>query len=265
MSEVVVLNKRKINVVNVGGKNFTMESTANNRGELEAEMSKLNMGVAFKDKKVIIGETKNSLDVPGALLPSSNFTLFIMPAKTKAGGEARNKVKELMKKYPVEAKAHFSAEKSYTVTKDAELEELLKTWKEPKEVTAPKVKEKEKRGRPAKEVAGLVDTVLEHKKKYESHTMTGESYQKAKEEAKQEQIGEADIITVLKSIHAVVLNNAGKLDQILGFAGGQAKTNAMPVVLSEHSVYAEPVNQLENGEIDKVKRQIEREFPDVRS
>jgi len=252
MSDLIPINKRRINVVNVGGKNFTMESGASNRGELEAEIRTMNMNVSFNQKKVIIGETKNTLDVPGALLPSSNFTLFIMPSKTKAGGEVRNKVKELMQKYPVEAKAHFSAEKSYTVSKETELEALLKTWKEPDEaaeVPAPKSKEKKPKAEPKPKagksttVGEVVDSVVEHKKK--------------------EQID----MDLLKSIYTTVADNSSKLDQLLAIAGSSlgAKTLAKSPQIAAGTNYSEAVHELQNGEIDTVKREIEREFPDVKN
>jgi hypothetical protein len=61
------------------GKTESVKSAAKNKGELVAEVS------ALEDKKLIIRETKLTLELNESALPEGNFTLFVFPNKSKAG------------------------------------------------------------------------------------------------------------------------------------------------------------------------------------
>ena len=69
-----------------------VETTANTWGELKKDLSSNN--VDYSGMKAIIGETKTVLELENAVLPkgltiagqiTDNFTLFLSPAKQKAG------------------------------------------------------------------------------------------------------------------------------------------------------------------------------------
>lgn len=142
--ELTISEQRKINVVNTGGKNFVHTSSAQTLGQLMEELRK--QGVDRTGKKMIIGENRHTLEVDEAVLPKSNFTFFLLPAQTKSGvSEVRARIKEIIGHFPVEGKAHFSADKSYTNKKEAELVELMRTWEPPKEAAVPASKVKEKK------------------------------------------------------------------------------------------------------------------------
>lgn len=76
-----------------GQQTVKVETTANTWGELQRDLSSNN--VEFSGMKAIIGETKTVLELNNAVLPkgltiggqvTDNFTLFLSPAKQKAGG-----------------------------------------------------------------------------------------------------------------------------------------------------------------------------------
>jgi len=133
--ELTISEQRKINVVNTGGKNFVHTTSAQTLGQLLEELK--HKGVDRHGKKMIIGENRHTLEVDEAVLPKSNFTFFLLPAQTKSGAsEIRARIKEIIGHFPVEGKAHFSADKSYTNKKEAELATLLDSWVTPKVAAA---------------------------------------------------------------------------------------------------------------------------------
>jgi len=133
--ELTISEQRKINVVNTGGKNFVHTTSAQTLGQLLEELK--HKGVDRHGKKMIIGENRHTLEVDEAVLPKSNFTFFLLPAQTKSGAsEVRARIKEIIGHFPVEGKAHFSADKSYTNKKEAELVTLLDSWVTPKVAAA---------------------------------------------------------------------------------------------------------------------------------
>jgi len=164
--ELSISEQRKINVVNTGGKNFVHTSSAQTLGQLMAELER--QGVSRQGKKMIIGENRHTLEVDEAVLPKSNFTFFLLPAQTKSGAsETRARIKEIIGHFPVEGKAHFSADKSYTNKKEADLVALLDSWVTPKVAAAleaqdklPKEK-KVKEPKATKNVADVVQSVAD--------------------------------------------------------------------------------------------------------
>lgn len=53
--------------------------------ELQGEFKEF--GINFDKMKVIVGETKNTLEADIALVPSTNYTVYLYPIKVKAGSE----------------------------------------------------------------------------------------------------------------------------------------------------------------------------------
>lgn len=66
------------------------ESSARTFGELKAEMK----NVKWDGMRVVVRETKNTLQNPAALLPSTDFILFLVPEKVKSG-LGKNNLKKL--------------------------------------------------------------------------------------------------------------------------------------------------------------------------
>lgn len=73
--------ERQVRIKNTISNNWeTHTVTAETFGDLQDEL-----GTSWSDNKVIVRETKTTLDLKGAKLPDGDFTLFIMPKRTKAG------------------------------------------------------------------------------------------------------------------------------------------------------------------------------------
>lgn len=113
-------------------------------GSLKEELSAQN--VQHDKMKAVIGETKNTLESSNSVLPDGDFTLFLMPKKTKSGLFGKKKVdpsfdyktagyKDL-RKFIVEqmetnkekASAHFNDGKNYTNKTTEELRLLVESW-----------------------------------------------------------------------------------------------------------------------------------------
>ena len=60
-----------------------VESTAQTWGDLQLDLTKNN--IKYDNMKAVIGETKLSMDSVTSQVPRENFTLFLMPMKTKSG------------------------------------------------------------------------------------------------------------------------------------------------------------------------------------
>jgi hypothetical protein len=52
-------------------------------------------GYDLRNMKCVEGVRRTTLEHPKAEIPEGNFNLFLMPYKSKAGGEARDKVKAI--------------------------------------------------------------------------------------------------------------------------------------------------------------------------
>ena len=58
----------------------------------------MEQGINFDNMKLVVGETKAELSLDEALLPESNFKIYLMPAKTKSGvdfDEMEEKIEEM--------------------------------------------------------------------------------------------------------------------------------------------------------------------------
>ena len=99
-------------------------------GELKTLLDQEN--IAYSGMKVIVGETKNTIETDEAVLPAGDFTLYFMVKKSKAGkrkrGEINRDIKSLIERDGEKAKAHFNAGGNYTRKPSDELEELINSY-----------------------------------------------------------------------------------------------------------------------------------------
>ena len=74
---------RKITVLStlVGNKQITSDATTFEG--IHADLEKI--GITINQFKFVVGQTKGTLELPSAELPSGDFTLVVTPLKTKAG------------------------------------------------------------------------------------------------------------------------------------------------------------------------------------
>ncbi len=73
--------KRQVVIKNTTSNNKeTHMVEASTYGELQSEL-----GVNYSDNKVIVRETRQTLELKDAALPEGSFHLYVMPLKTKAG------------------------------------------------------------------------------------------------------------------------------------------------------------------------------------
>lgn len=103
-----LVKQRKVTIL------FTQTSTrevvstsATTWGELQRELPG---SLSVSNKRVVVRETKNTLESSEALLPAGDFVLFAYPKESKAGAKAAKKAKKAAKKVAKKA-AKKSAKK----------------------------------------------------------------------------------------------------------------------------------------------------------
>ena len=74
---------RKIKIYTTNGMPGTIETNVSTLGELKPLLRQREIN--YNDMKMLVGETKNELSVDEAVLPTEDFKLYLMPAKTKSG------------------------------------------------------------------------------------------------------------------------------------------------------------------------------------
>ena len=74
---------RKIKIYTTAGMPGTIETNVSTLGELKPLLRQREIN--YDGMKMLVGETKNELSVDEALLPTEDFKLYLMPAKTKSG------------------------------------------------------------------------------------------------------------------------------------------------------------------------------------
>ena len=74
---------RKIKIYTTNGMPGTIETNVSTLGELKPLLRQREIN--YDEMKMLVGETKNELSVDEALLPTEDFKLYLMPAKTKSG------------------------------------------------------------------------------------------------------------------------------------------------------------------------------------
>ena len=74
---------RKIKIYTTAGIPGTIETNVSTLGELKPLLRQREIN--YDGMKMLVGETKNELSVDEATLPTEDFKLYLMPAKTKSG------------------------------------------------------------------------------------------------------------------------------------------------------------------------------------
>ena len=74
---------RKIKIYTTAGVPGTIETNVSTLGELKPLLRQREIN--YDGMKMLVGETKNELSVDEATLPTGDFKLYLMPAKTKSG------------------------------------------------------------------------------------------------------------------------------------------------------------------------------------
>ena len=74
---------RKIKIYTTNGMPGTIETNVSTLGELKPILRQREIN--YDGMKLLVGETKNELSVDEAVLPTEDFKLYLMPAKTKSG------------------------------------------------------------------------------------------------------------------------------------------------------------------------------------
>ena len=74
---------RKIKIYTTAGIPGTIETNVSTLGELKPLLRQREIN--YGGMKMLVGETKNELSVDEATLPTGDFKLYLMPAKTKSG------------------------------------------------------------------------------------------------------------------------------------------------------------------------------------
>lgn len=75
---------RKIKVVTTSGISGTIETSVTTLGELKPLLRERN--IDYSGMKLVVGSTRNELSINDAALPEGDFKLYLMPHKTKSGG-----------------------------------------------------------------------------------------------------------------------------------------------------------------------------------
>jgi hypothetical protein len=177
----------------------SVETSATTWGQLQNDLNR--EGITYNGMKSVIGESKLTLEADAAILPTTGFTLFLMPKKTKAGAdintigykELRAEICTILSATGGEnAKAHFNVGKNYTTKGTEELRGLLATWKGitlvPVEAPAKKKKAtsaKNSRPKPTRQMVEKVEAVVE-------------SVKESKEEVEDMQVFASDTDTVIE-------------------------------------------------------------------
>ena len=87
---------RQIKIYTTVGTGGTIDTNVRTLGELKPLL--MEQGINFDNMKLVVGETKAELSLDEALLPESNFKIYLMPAKTKSGvdfDEMEEKIEEM--------------------------------------------------------------------------------------------------------------------------------------------------------------------------
>ena len=120
-----------------GRSGFEFDTNATTWEELQKDLSQNQ--VPYSGMKAVLGESRLTLESPKAQVPQQNFTLFLMPKKTKSGDTYDNmSYKECRAAIKVaieiasnkdDAKEHFSVDgKNYTQTKTEDMKINLRKW-----------------------------------------------------------------------------------------------------------------------------------------
>lgn len=87
---------RKIKIYTTAGIPGTIETNVSTLGELKPLLRQREIN--YDGMKMLVGETKNELSVDEATLPTGDFKLYLMPAKTKSGVDLEYEIEEAIER-----------------------------------------------------------------------------------------------------------------------------------------------------------------------
>lgn len=133
-----VVTTRKVLVFSTTGQNGK-EVTTDSKTWEQLKRALSSNSVTHSGMKAVVGESKVTLESPNAELPTGNFTLFLMPKKTKSGTDYKNlpyKQCRAMIKVFIDtaddvdkAKKFFSVDgKNYTQTTTDDMRKNIAKW-----------------------------------------------------------------------------------------------------------------------------------------
>lgn len=123
------MSTRKIKVVSTVGVSGVIETNVSTLGELKPLLRQRE--IDYGGMKMMVGETRNELNLDDAVLPEGDFKLYLMPSKTKSGNrqaiiELENCKEDLSKLYSKIGNtiATLRRAPSPTVKVDSDVEDL---------------------------------------------------------------------------------------------------------------------------------------------
>lgn len=128
---------RKIKVYSTRGQSgIEIETNVTTLGELSGVLNAHDYELDLSRMKAVVGQTKATLESNDSVLPEGDFTLFLMPTKTKSGvvdsstapfREIRAEIKDIITS-DASAYLHFNSGKNYTNKGSEVLRTLLQSW-----------------------------------------------------------------------------------------------------------------------------------------
>lgn len=113
------------------GNGLSFDTDVTSFGQLQTVF--MEKGVSYNNMKVVIGETRVTLEHPDAVLPEGDFKVFLLPMKTKSGKMSRTEIYNEIKKLKNEKGDAFVKENfgNYTQTSSEDLVRKLANIKKP--------------------------------------------------------------------------------------------------------------------------------------
>lgn len=253
---------RKVTIYSPAGKNAKqLEVSGGTWKELQRVLSTNN--VSYSGMKAVIGENRLTMESDNAVLPDGDFTLFLMPIKTKSGADR----KELM-----------ATIKDFVTANPHRKQDFIIDGKNMTQLSTPTLE-----GLVARHIAGKsaekAPETVSDKHIAESAKKAAETVKKAKEEAGEEvdypaliAAKKAEVDAALKAGNYAALGGLGaevtKLEEeAKQYAEKKAKEKAEAERLEKE---AAEKSSKQSGErlvqdLDKQARDIARDFKDLKS
>ena len=116
------MSVRKIKVLSTVGASGTIETNVTTLGELKPLLEAKEINTS--GMKMMVGETRNELNLDDAVLPEGDFKLYLMPAKTKSGASKAQLYETLSETYAalaeIEENEEYGIEEKVSVKKSDE-------------------------------------------------------------------------------------------------------------------------------------------------
>lgn len=82
-----MVEAREIKIFSTVGKKVILNTNVETLGELKPLLSAED--IDYSRLQLVVGETKNALELDEAILPTGPFKIYLMPKETKSGSNAR--------------------------------------------------------------------------------------------------------------------------------------------------------------------------------